>query len=299
LVIGHRGATQTAAENTVRACQAAIECGADGVEVDVCVTRDDVLVLWHDRDPDDAISVLRQTGLEGSAFVARAPDRGCENRRAVGELTLAEMRAAYGYVRRADLPRDWVDADAREAADVETWDTFVEWAANERRARALFIDVKLSESELHKVPVLIEHVTLACERHPSMAEKSVYLLCPHEEVFQAIATSVASRPELGCFLPTADFEHYSVVDTAKRLAARHVSIGATPRHSWARVRVELASAVAARARGDIASVTVWTINDEEQIADACQLGVDAIITDDSAACVRVAVRARQNARVTG
>ena len=51
-IIGHRG-TPTAGchvENTLPAIGAALEAGADGVEVDVRCTRDDVLVLSHDPD---------------------------------------------------------------------------------------------------------------------------------------------------------------------------------------------------------------------------------------------------------
>ncbi|MGY1637650.1 glycerophosphodiester phosphodiesterase [Geodermatophilus sp. SYSU D00742] len=51
-VIGHRG-TPTCSlhpENTLTAVRAALEAGADGVEVDVRSTADGVLVLSHDRD---------------------------------------------------------------------------------------------------------------------------------------------------------------------------------------------------------------------------------------------------------
>ncbi len=47
-VIAHRGASRKAAENTVAAFRLAIELGADGVELDVRRTADDVLVIHHD-----------------------------------------------------------------------------------------------------------------------------------------------------------------------------------------------------------------------------------------------------------
>ena len=48
LVIVHRGATAFAPENSIEAYAAAMDYGADGVEIDVRRTRDGVLVLFHD-----------------------------------------------------------------------------------------------------------------------------------------------------------------------------------------------------------------------------------------------------------
>jgi len=55
-VIAHRGASRRAPENTLAAVRAAIDDGADGVEVDVRATRDGHLVLMHDRRLDRTTS---------------------------------------------------------------------------------------------------------------------------------------------------------------------------------------------------------------------------------------------------
>lgn len=49
-VIGHRGASARAPENTLAAFAAAMADGADGVECDARLTRDDVVILMHDDD---------------------------------------------------------------------------------------------------------------------------------------------------------------------------------------------------------------------------------------------------------
>jgi glycerophosphoryl diester phosphodiesterase len=56
LIIGHRGASAVAPENTLCAFNAAIEVGADGIEFDVQLSRDGVPVVIHDDN-------LRRTGL--------------------------------------------------------------------------------------------------------------------------------------------------------------------------------------------------------------------------------------------
>ncbi len=71
LIIGHRGASRSAPENTMAAFRLALEAGADGVEFDVRLTRDGIPVIIHDDD-------LRRTG--------GTPSR-------VADLTLHELQA--------------------------------------------------------------------------------------------------------------------------------------------------------------------------------------------------------------
>lgn len=49
LVWGHRGASGYAPENTIPAFQKAIDQGADGIELDVQLTKDDQMVVIHDE----------------------------------------------------------------------------------------------------------------------------------------------------------------------------------------------------------------------------------------------------------
>jgi len=60
LVIAHRGASAAAPENTIAAFELAIADGADGIELDVRLSRDDQLVVIHDA------SVGRTTNGSGS-----------------------------------------------------------------------------------------------------------------------------------------------------------------------------------------------------------------------------------------
>lgn len=48
LVIGHRGAAGLAPENTLAAFAAALDLGVDAIELDIHLTRDSVLVVYHD-----------------------------------------------------------------------------------------------------------------------------------------------------------------------------------------------------------------------------------------------------------
>lgn len=96
-VVGHRGAPRLFPENTTASYSAAIELGADAIEVDVCLTRDDQVVLWHDNHPDDPVSLARGIGAEKFAFTCDWPNLASDDRQAVYEMTLAQMRERCGY----------------------------------------------------------------------------------------------------------------------------------------------------------------------------------------------------------
>ena len=71
IVLGHRGASGYAPENTLEAFKLAMDMGADGFELDVHLSKDGELVVMHDETVD------RTT--DGTGFV--------------GEMTLAELKA--------------------------------------------------------------------------------------------------------------------------------------------------------------------------------------------------------------
>lgn len=70
LIIGHRGASAAAPENTLAAFALAIEQGADGIELDVQLCADGWPVVMH----DDTV------------------DRTCDGRGRVADLTLADLQ---------------------------------------------------------------------------------------------------------------------------------------------------------------------------------------------------------------
>lgn len=84
LIIGHRGASGEAPENTIAAFDLAIDLGADGIEFDVRLSKDDVPVVIHDptlwrttsargRVRGQTLTELKQLDA-GSWFNRRFPD---------------------------------------------------------------------------------------------------------------------------------------------------------------------------------------------------------------------------------
>jgi glycerophosphoryl diester phosphodiesterase len=124
LIIGHRGASALAPENTLVAFKRALDDGADGLEFDVHLAADGVPVVIHD-------DTLRRTGLQagkvadltskelttvdvGSWFNRRFP------RRARPEYTEAHIPTLEQVLElcRRNNPRLYIELKGRDAASL-------------------------------------------------------------------------------------------------------------------------------------------------------------------------------------
>ncbi len=119
LIFAHRGANREAAENTRTAFDKALAYPIDGIETDVQLSRDEVAVLWHDRDlkklklPGKHIDDFDHAQLQAMDFAAHfAASVGAE-----GVMSLQEFIAAYRARCRLLLEiknRDWEDVTRHE-----------------------------------------------------------------------------------------------------------------------------------------------------------------------------------------
>jgi glycerophosphoryl diester phosphodiesterase len=120
LIIAHRGASDCAPENTLAAFQRACALGADGIELDVTLTRDSVPVVIHDDTVDRTTNgkgAVAQMTLEE----IRSLDAGSwysAEFRAEKIPTLAEVFQAVGHraIVNVELKGTTLKADGLEAA---------------------------------------------------------------------------------------------------------------------------------------------------------------------------------------
>ena len=104
MIVGHRGASHDAPENTVASFLEAWEQGADGVEGDFYFTADQQIVCIHDKD----------TG------------RTCSEKMLVSECTLAQLRTLeYGGWKNAKFKGEPIPTFADVAATVPEGKLFV------------------------------------------------------------------------------------------------------------------------------------------------------------------------------
>ncbi|MBK8170522.1 MAG: glycerophosphodiester phosphodiesterase [Sandaracinaceae bacterium] len=285
-VIGHRGAPREECENTLSSFTRAIELGADAIELDVCVTRDEKIIVWHDAHPDTTVGLVRQAGREELAFVPDVPSLVSPARKAIADLDLETVRAHYGYHRRGHLLRDLLDGDGQPRVPFALLDDALLWARDEQKLNLLCIDVKLLEDQTAAAARLFDRVRAACVAEGARRDLVIGLMSPIREV---IETFLACANQSG--LPDtmriyADFELPGVLDTMRELGMRRLSMGCGAR-SWADFEKELSEVIKAREEGLLDEVIAWTIDDREQMRTLANLRVDGILTNDCATLVEV------------
>ena len=112
-ILGHRGASYTAPENTIEAYKLAIEQGADGVELDVHLSRDGELVVIHDERVDRTTNgqgfVKDMTLAELKALDASNGKRGYENARIPTLEEVYGLFAGTRHIINVEIKTDIMD----------------------------------------------------------------------------------------------------------------------------------------------------------------------------------------------
>ena len=300
-VIGHRGSPEREVENTIGSFQRALAEGANGLELDVCVTADDEVVVWHDEDLDEWRARFRRLGLE--PVVGHRPVAPSDRtvRRPVSELTLDELRSSFGYAKGL--------FGKRLPVRIPTLAEFVEWACGQETLGLVVFDVKVPAEREDRMQVLVrrldELVTRCAPRFEILLETAtppaaslLSRLAPH----YAHGLDVEPRPGL-----VLDFDRPSAVRAAidhhfaHALSQRPRSITLFPFATHRRiVREDLARAAVHNARSPataIRGVCSFTINRAREMRELIQLGVWGIQTDRPALLRNVALECGRNVDV--
>lgn len=249
LVHGHRGARAMRPENTIPAFEYAIEQGVDVLELDVAVTKDEVLVVSHDPRLNPAIC----TSPGGSNVIH--------------ELTLAELRKwDCGTLRNPGFPKQQPVPGTR----VPTLDEVL--ALSSRGRFGFNIETKIfpKEPNLTPSPERFAELMLAALRKHKVESRTIVQSFDYRTLLamkkldptirlaalfdktQEDFVSIAKRANAGIASP-----HYSLVTPDKVRAAHDAGLQVVP----------------------------WTANSPEFWQKLADAQVDAIISDDPAALI--------------
>ena len=283
LVIAHRGASGLAPENTLAAFRRAIELGADGIELDVQLTRDGHAVVHHDLELNPAI--VRSAG--GDWIGAPGP--------AIASLTLETLQQRYEVGRfrpgssRARLYPHCTPADGARAPALsevlglvreEATTTFQLWIElkldPERPAKSAAFDV-LADAVVEEV------------RHFDMTGRTLLAsfywpaLYHVQHTAPELGTSYLTserpghdnlwigRPETSPWTAPIDIDRFggSIPRAIRAAGGRH----------WSMHYRDMSPERFARARELGIASSIWTLRRSEEIESFLSSGADAIVTD--------------------
>jgi glycerophosphoryl diester phosphodiesterase len=256
LIIGHRGSSALAPENTLAAFRRALADGADGIEFDVRLARDGVAVVIHD-------ATLERTG---------------SLKRKVSQLTAADLQATdvgswFGKSGSRNRPPDYTEfADETVPLLSQVFNLF------EKNDGRLYLEMKADTGAAAELAAEVVRSI-----HQAAFRERVIVECFDLSLIQKIKTidstiRTAALFERRLSRPTTVFRHH-LAEMAQEAGADEIAL----HHSLAGRRV-IEQALRLNQQ-----VVVWTVDNPIWVTKAQALGIAALITNNPS--VLIAARA--------
>lgn len=248
LIIGHRGASAVAPENTLAAFSRALEDGADGIEFDVRLSRDRVPVVIHD-------ATLKRT--------ARLD-------RLVEDLDASELQ-------QCDVS-SWlrpVQSDNKQHAG--TIPTLAQVFELFRETNALlYLEMKSDEADATVLVAAVVDEIQNAQRAGRVVVSSFDLraVAMVKKLDPTITTAALFEPKLS--KPLSTIRRLKMIDLALEQRANEIAL----HHSLCSARV------VQKAEEFGLPVVAWTVDDVKWIKQGQSLGLKALITNNPAAMIR-------------
>ena len=245
LLLGHRGASALAPENTVAAFDRAMLDGADGIEFDVRLSSDHVPVVIHDDS-------LRRTGSVD---------------RAVGSLSAVELQnvdVGSWFSKSANLAPRQSFAGERLPSLSRVFEFF------SARSGILYVEMKCDPREGVRLAAEVARLILQHEFLDRVVVESFDLqsILEIKKIDAAIRTAALFEPRLS--QPISTVRRSTMIKKALQYKADEIAL----HHTLAgRVVVE-------EARKEGLEVVVWTVDEPKWIERARLMEVKALISNN-------------------
>jgi glycerophosphoryl diester phosphodiesterase len=248
LIIGHRGASAVAPENTLAAFSRALEDGADGIEFDVRLSRDREPVVIHDAS-------LRRTG---------------QTDRLVRELTAAELQQCDVFSWFNPLQPE----DTRYAGTVPTLSQVFELL--QQTNALLYLEMKSDAADATALTdtVVSEIGNAQIADRVVVSSFDLDAVALVKKIDPAISTAALFEPKLS--RPLSTMRRLKMIDLVVEHRANEIAL----HHSLVSARV------VEKAKHFGLPMVVWTVDDVDWIRRAQRLGIKALITNNPAAMIR-------------
>lgn len=297
--IAHRGGAQLRAENTLSAFADAVWRGCHGAELDVQLTRDGEVVVYHDFHLNPVLT----RNAAGRWLTGPTPR--------IKDLTLAQLRALdvgradpdSEYAREHGLTR-WQDGEC-----IPLLSEVIAVAKTARDPFRLIVELKTSFADrtVSALPEELAERTVSVLEEHNYLDRTVFVgfdwsgLIHVKRIASAAKCWFTSLPDSWFKPGTPPLEHNPPSDQALRMlrywaregispwaagfdAVHHggsllEAIKAAGGDGWDPMWVDVNQDSVAEARGLGLQVATWTVNDTDEMKFLAGLGVDAIYTD--------------------
>jgi len=248
LIIGHRGASALAPENTLAAFRRAIADGAEGIEFDVRFSRDGVAVVIHD-------ATLERTGSV---------------KRRVSSLTAAELQAIdvgswFSRRRARSAPREQQFAGETVPLLKQVFQLF------EKNEGRLYLEMK---ADVGAGPELAAEVVRMIRQTP--VRSRIVVECFDLSLIERVKAIDSTIHTAALFEPKLSRPNTIVPRNLAQLAQAAGADEIALHHSLARRRI-IEQALRLKQR-----VVVWTVDNPAWLAKAQALEIHALITNNPA-----------------
>jgi len=255
ICIAHRGGAALYPENTLAAFRNAIALGCDGAELDVQLSADGVVVVYHNARLNPGYTRKDGAWLDGSTPCIK-------------DLTLAQLRV-YD-VGRARPGSDYARAHPGMAAvDGERIPTLEEVVSLAKSVPdfQLWVELKCDDGADSADPVMLADATLKVIEDAGFLTRTVFVGFD----WRALARTKQAKPTAEIWCTTTDDIESSepLLQTIRAMGGA----GWFPHHS----RLTDQAALLARSHG--LKLAAWTVNEASEMRRLRQLGVEAICTD--------------------
>ena len=251
LIIGHRGASAHAPENTLAAFQMALDAGADGLEFDVQLAKDGVPVVIHDED-------LRRTGLRDEP---------------VSSLTSKQLaKIDVGSWFNVKHPKKAHPEYAKET--VPTLANVLEIQKN--CSGLIYIELKCDEATYKPLAASVCELIRDSPMLPRVVVKSFRLAAIAEVrcLLPEVQTAALFEPSIITILRSRKY----IIAMAREVGAHQISL-----------HLSLATAKLTHLATDAGMpITLWTTDDPKRINKCRALGIRALISNDPAHLIAAA-----------
>jgi glycerophosphoryl diester phosphodiesterase len=278
---GHRGARGLLAENTLPSFTLALQAGVSTLELDVVVTRDDVLVISH----DPALNPDITRDAQGQFLRSKGPD--------IRQLSFEQLQS-YDVGRINPASRYAQTFSAQKGQDgvriPRLKDLFERVKAQGHTQVQFAIETKITPQRPDQTPDPERFVQLLLKevREHGMQGR-VQILSFDWRTLQAVQKLAPGMPTvyLTAQLPTLDnLGIQSGQASAWTAGFQYAQYGSVPRMiqaaggtHWSSFWRELDAQKVREAQSLGLKVLAWTVNDRQSMGQMLDLGVDGLVTD--------------------